>query len=208
MDATLVAVGIVVQAVVWRLAALERLPFWPATTATFTALGIAALLAGEPACCAATTAAGSAAVGAASGSLLFVATRAVVGIATRYPSLRGAVAGIYRRSEETPVALAFVVTLAVAVPGEELFWRGLVQPELGNATAPLLGAVLAWLGYVGVNAASASLPLLAGSVVGGAVWTTLAVWSHGVVAPIASHVVWTGLMLAWPPAAARGKVSQ
>lgn len=206
MEATLVAVGVVAQAVVWRMIALGRLPFWPATTVTFAVLGVGALLV-RPTCCAETTAAGAAAAGAASGAALFVATRAVVGVATRHPPLRRAVAGIYGRSEETAFAAAFVLTVIVAVPGEELFWRGLVHPELGSATTPLLGAALAWLGYVGVNAASASLPLLAGAVVGGAVWTALAGWSQGVLAPIASHVVWTGLMLAWPPPAARGKVS-
>ena len=37
-----------------------------------------------------------------------------------------------------------------------------------------------------------------GAVVGGAVWIGLGWWCGGVLAPLASHVVWTGLMLALP----------
>jgi membrane protease YdiL (CAAX protease family) len=198
--------GIIVQAVVWRLVADGRLPFWPATAVTFAALGFGALLVVDHACCLATTGPLAAALGAGSGLLLYAVTRGVVGLATRLPAFREAVAGVYGRSDETALATALVVSVVVAAPGEELFWRGLVLSEVRADTAPLVGAVLAWLGYVGVNAAWVSLPLLAGAVVGGAAWTALGVWSHGVVAPVASHVVWTGLMLAWPPSAARVKV--
>jgi hypothetical protein len=58
-----------------------------------------------------------------------------------------------------------------------------------------------------VDAAWGSIPLLAGAVVGGALWTALAAWTGGVVAPLTSHLVWTGLMIAWPPLAARAKVT-
>jgi uncharacterized protein len=99
-----------------------------------------------------------------------------------------------------------VISLLIAVPGEELFWRGLVLPELTDVTSVGIGALLTWVAGIGVIAESASLPLLAGAVVGGALWTGLAVWSDGVMAPVASHLVWTGLMLMWPPAAARDMV--
>ena len=50
-----------------------------------------------------------------------------------------------------------------------------------------------------VNAASGFLALVAGAVVGGAVWGALAWWTHGVLAPLLCHGVWTGLMLVRPP---------
>jgi membrane protease YdiL (CAAX protease family) len=206
MPLAVLVVGMVAQVIVWRSVADRKLPFWPATTATFALLGMASFLAGDLACCRGTTLAGASAVGAASGLVLFGATRVVVDTATRRPSLHGSVAGVYRRSHETTIATAFVLTLAIAVPGEELFWRGFVLPELRQATTSTIGALLAWAAAVGVNGAWASVPLLAGAVVGGAVWTGVAVWSGGVVAPMASHLVWTGLMLLWPPRAARGNV--
>jgi len=206
MSETIVVLGVVLQVVAWRLVARDALSFWPAVTSTFALCGIASLLAGDPRCCSQTAFLDASAFGLASGLLLFGATRVVVDLATRRPSLHGAVAGVYRRSQETSIATAFVLTLVIAVPGEELFWRGFVLPELRDVTTSTIGTLVAWLAAVGVNAAWASAPLLAGAVVGGAVWTGLAAWSGGVVAPIASHLVWTGLMLRWPPRAARGNV--
>ena len=199
-------VGVLVQVVVWRMVVRGRLPFWPATAATFATIGIAAILVGNPSCCREKGFALAFEVGVVSGLVFYGATRAVVALATRHPVLRGAVADVYRRSQETAFVIALALTLMIAVPGEELFWRGLVLPELSDATGSVTGAILTWGAAVGVNAAWVNAPLLAGAVVGGALWTILAVWSGGVVAPVTSHLVWTGLMLVWPPLAARDMV--
>jgi hypothetical protein len=206
MTGAVVVVGVLAQVVVWRLIGRGRLPFWPATTATFAALGIASLVAGDPGCCREMAVVAACAVGAVSGLALYGATRLVVDAATKQPPLREAVADVYGRERETAFASALTLTLLVAVPGEELFWRGLVLPEVGRATTSTVGALLAWAAAVGVGAAWVSLPLLAGAAVGGALWTVLAVWSGGVAAPVSSHLIWTGLMLVWPPRAAREKV--
>jgi membrane protease YdiL (CAAX protease family) len=206
MTEAVVAVGVAAQVIVWRLVARDQLPFWIATSTTFAVIGVASVLAGNPRCCRETGVAAASVVGVASGLVLFVATRVVVDAATRHPLLHGAVANVYRRSRETRFVTALALTLVIAVPGEELFWRGFVLPELGGATTSTTAALLSWAAAVGVNAAWASAPLLAGAVLGGALWTGLAVWSGGVVAPIASHLVWTGLMIVWPPQAAREKV--
>ena len=206
MPEAVLVVGVLMQVVVWRLVVRGRLPFWPATATTFAAIGIAAVVAGKPSCCPETDVALASAVGVASGLVFYGATRVVVDLATRHPVLHGAVADVYRRSQETTFVTALALTLVIAVPGEELFWRGLVLPELSDATGSVTGAILTWAAAVGANAAWASAPLLAGAVVGGALWTGLAAWSGGVVAPVASHLVWTGLMLVWPPPAARDMV--
>jgi membrane protease YdiL (CAAX protease family) len=54
---------------------------------------------------------------------------------------------------------------------------------------------------------SRSLPIVAGALVGGALWGALAWWSGGVLAPLASHILWTGLMLARPPRASEVEVA-
>jgi len=206
MPEAVIVVGVLGQVVVWRLVARDRLAFWPAVTTTFAVLGVASLVVGDPSCCRETTSATASAVGASSGFLLFGATRVVVDLATRHHAIRRAVEAVYRREEEAGTLAVSVLTLAIVVPGEELFWRGFVLPELSAATSVALGTVLAWAAWVAVDAAWGSIPLLAGAVVGGALWTGLATWSGGVVAPVASHLVWTGLMLVWPPRAARDKV--
>jgi membrane protease YdiL (CAAX protease family) len=206
MPWAVIVVGVLVQVIVWRLVARDRLPFWAAVTTTFFVLAGASLVVGDPSCCRETTSVTASAIGASSGLLLFAATRVVVDLAMRYHVIRRSVAAVYRREEEVSTVAVSVLTLAIVVPGEELFWRGLVLPELSGVTSVALGAVLAWAAWVAVDAAWGSIPLLAGAVVGGALWTGLAAWSGGVVAPVASHLVWTGLMLVWPPPAARDMV--
>jgi membrane protease YdiL (CAAX protease family) len=202
MVAAVVEAGVLAQAAMWWLIAARRLPFWPVTSVTFAILGIAAVLVRAPG----STDLLSLVVGAGSGFVLYGATRVVVGLLVRISPFASSVTEVYRRSEEIPGAAVWVLTLAIAIPGEELFWRGVVLPELQDATSVVVGAGVAWLGYVAVNAVSRNLAILAAAVVGGALWTVLGS-VDGVGAPIVSHLVWTSLMLAWPPAADRAKVT-
>jgi membrane protease YdiL (CAAX protease family) len=207
MRVVVIVVGALTQAVTWRLVAKGRLPFWPVVTTAFAVLGLVSLVVGDASCCRETTSATASAVGVASGLLLFGATRVAVDLAARHELIRRSVVAVYRREEEVSTLAVTALTLAIVVPGEELFWRGLVLTELSAATSVAAGAVLAWGAGVVVDAAWGSVPLLAGAVVGGALWTALAAWTGGVLAPITSHLVWTGLMIAWPPLAARAKVT-
>jgi membrane protease YdiL (CAAX protease family) len=170
----------------WRLIDARRVAFWPATSVAFAILGVAATLLRPPG----TPGARSLALGIGSGIVLYAATRIVVRLLAPVAPFATSLIEIYRRSGEIPRPAVWLLTLALAVPGEELFWRGLVLPELQDATSVLLGAVLAWLGYVAVNAISRTF---LGSL-------------EGVDSPLASHLIWTGLMLAWPPAVDRAKV--
>ena len=137
--------------------------------------------------------------GLAAGVALFVATRGFLVVATASPTLRRASRQIYQEQGSLSTPAALVVSLALAVPGEELFWRGLFQgqgvADLGN----LGGFLLAWLSYIVVNAASGMPALILGGIVGGFVWGALALWTHGVLAALCCHAVWTALMLVRPP---------
>lgn len=206
MTGPFVVAGVALQAIAWRLAALARLSFWPAVAVTWAIVGLSALLAGDPGCCADLGVPTASVVGAVSGLLLYGTTRVVVTFATTRAALARAVDAAYGRSSEASVLVVWLLTLGIVVPGEELFWRGVVTPWFVGAMAPIAGAVLAWILSVGVAAAWWSLPFVAAAVVGGALWTTLAVWSGGVLAPLASHLVWTACMIAWPPPRRRAKV--
>jgi membrane protease YdiL (CAAX protease family) len=202
MVAAVIAAGVLAQAAMGWFIAARRVRFWPGTSVIFAILGVAAVLV-RPA--------GSfelvwIGVGAGSGVVLYGATRIAVGLLARMSPFASSVTEVYGRSEEIPRTAVWVLTLAIAIPGEELFWRGLVLRELQHDTAVVLGAILAWLGYVVVNAASRNLAVLAAAVVCGALWTVLGSMDD-IGAPLASHLVWTSLMLAWPPAAHRAMVS-
>ena len=200
-------VAVAIQAIAWRLVALRRAPFWATVTVTWAIVGVAALAIGDPTCCDDRELPVALSVGIASGLLLYAATRIVVTSASRWPVVARTVEDTYARSGEASPAVAWAATLAIVVPGEELFWRGVATPWLVDATATAPGAALGWLVAVAVAATWASLPFLAAAVFGGAVWTALAIWSGGVAAPIASHLVWTACMIAWPPLPPRAKVA-
>ena len=72
------------------------------------------------------------------------------------------------------------------------------------------GGILVLLGAVALvearRLAALREEMVAGAVVGGALWAGLAWWSGGVLASLASHILWTGCMLAFPPGAGRRAV--
>jgi membrane protease YdiL (CAAX protease family) len=208
MAEVVLVVGVAAQAILWRLVARRALPFWPTVTSTDASLGVLALATGSVACCAVVDPILAAIVGAASGLAFYGATRGVLELVSpRVGFVAGAVRMVYRRSEGIAPSGMWAVTLLLIVPGEELFWRGLVLPELQGATSTAIGVVLTWALAAGTAALWADVPFLAAAVAGGALWTGVGAWSGGVAAPLASHLVWTALMLAWPPSAAHGKVS-
>ncbi|GIU98351.1 MAG: hypothetical protein KatS3mg013_2154 [Actinomycetota bacterium] len=137
------------------------------------------------------------AAGIATGLGLWAAARALVALAG--PRFAAATRALYTtaRGSAGPGSVGLVVLAAL---GEEVFWRGLVQPlgaeGLGGA-AP--GAVVGWLAFVAANATSGRSPILVAAVVGGACWSALAWWSGGVLAGAVSHMLFAGLMLAAPP---------
>jgi uncharacterized membrane protein YhaH (DUF805 family) len=202
MTTAIIAAGVLAQAAVWWSIATRRTAFWLATSVTFAILGVTAILLHPPGA----PGARSLALGVGSGVVLYAATRVVVPFLVPVASFAPSATKAYRRAEEIPGPAVWLLTLAIAVPGEELFWRGLVLPELQDATSVLLGAFLAWLGYVAVNAISRNLSILIAAGVCGAWWTFLGSL-EGAASPLASHLIWTGLMLAWPPAVDRAKVT-
>jgi uncharacterized protein len=143
-------------------------------------------------------------VGLVAGAALYAATRMVVALAARSRRVARQIRDAYAPAEREGVVRPLVLTLLASVPGEELFYRGLTQRTLAGTWLGLGGGALAaWLLYILANAPSRSLPIIAGAVVGGSVWGALAWWSGGLVAPLASHLVWTGMMLLVPPRVGR-----
>ena len=201
-----IVIGVLVQVVVWRLVARDRLPFWPAVRRRSPCSGSGRSSPVIRAAAVRRRRRRPQRSACPQDSCWFGATRVVVDLSTRHHVISRSVEAVYRREEEMGTGALSVLTLAVVVPGEELFWRGVVLPELSESTSVALGAVLAWAAWVAVDATWGSIPLLAGAVVGGALWRGLATWSGGVAAPVASHLVWTALMLVWLPRAARDKV--
>ncbi len=203
LQLAVVFVGFATEFAAWRRVARGRSSVWSLMVVVFGVNGGVAALVRPPISSGRVAVVVAATVGLGIGFALYLATRGFVALASGWPAFRAQVAGRYARARVLPLPAALALSLLIAVPGEELFWRGLAEPRLQASMPVLSGPALAWVGYVIANAASGSLPFIAGAIVGGAVWTALAVWTRGVLASLICHMAWTGLMLAMPPGAGR-----
>jgi membrane protease YdiL (CAAX protease family) len=203
--AAIAVVGAIAEAVAWTLVARRKVRVWGSLAVVLAAAGVAALATGRVALTPRVDVPVAAAAGLAVGVALFVATRGFVAVVLWvWPPFQRHVRAIYGEQGDWSL-LAVLLAAGAIVVGEELFWRGLVQGRLSASGGRLFGAALAWLAYVGANLPSANLPIIAGALVGGAVWAALAFWTGGVLACLLCHAVWTELMIAFPPAGSRDR---
>lgn len=196
-------VGFVAEATAWWAVRSRRASLWKLLPVVLAAMAFAAVLVRPPIAAADVSVGRALAVGAASGLGLYLATRVFVAVASRWAFFRRATVEIYAEAAPIPITLALTLSIVIMVPAEELFYRGLVQSGLDELWGPAAAAVITWLVYTAVNATSRSLPIVLGAAVGGALWAGLAWWSGGMLASLASHILWTGPMLALPPAPGR-----
>jgi len=194
----IVAGEIVLMAAWWSVASRRR-DLWQVIPTVLGILGITSFILAPDAHPRVSDAA-ALTVGAASGVILFVATRIFVAVAIHWRPFARHVIAAYQEAAEEPFVRSLILSLLVSVPSEELFFRGLTQRTLAETALGAGGAAAVALAlYVLANVPSRSLPIVAGAIVGGAVWGALAWWSGAILAPLASHVAWTGLMLVLPP---------
>jgi membrane protease YdiL (CAAX protease family) len=192
------ALGLAVEAGAWWVVAFRRASVWVVMTPVLVALGIAAIVVGPPSWSPRVGAGVAVLGGAVAGLALYLATRAFVGFVRGWDAFQQQSAGMYLRQGRVSTAGALALSIVLMVPGEELFWRGLFQPHLASSGRLAFAALLTWGSFVLANLPSANLAIVAGAVVGGAVWSALGWWCGGALAPLASHAVWTALMLGFP----------
>ncbi len=201
MVAALLVLGTVAEGVAWWAVARRRVSVWATLAPLLVALGALAVATGRVRAAGGVGAATAVGVGMGGGLALYAATRAFLGlVGPRWGALAADAREAYRRGAMLPRWATVAVSAILVAPGEELFFRGLLVPELERALGRgVSSAALAWGVSVLANLPSGNLAIAAGAAVGGALWVGLAVWSGGVVAPVACHALWTGLMLALPP---------
>jgi len=199
MTAVVALVGFVAEIVAWSLVARGR-NVWTTMTPVLACMGVAALVVGPPEWSPDVEPLVSLGAGLVLGAVLYLATRIAMGVLARWSAFRRHSVEMYRRQGTFSLRAALALSLALSVPGEELFWRGLFQEGLVSALdgSTAIAAAIAWVGFVAANLPSGNLAIAAGAVVGGAVWVVLAWWTDGVLASLACHVLWTGLMIAVP----------
>jgi membrane protease YdiL (CAAX protease family) len=199
MKGVVMVTGLVAEIVAWSLVARGR-NVWTTMTPTLATMGLVALIVGPIAWSPEVAAGVSVVVGLVLGVALYVATRVAIVVIGRWKTFRQHSLEMYRKQGGLSLGVALALSIALSVPGEELFWRGLFQGQLVSALdgRTALAAAIAWLAFVVANLASRNLAIAAGAIVGGAAWVALAWWTGGVLAPLACHILWTGMMIAVP----------
>lgn len=188
--------GIILAAVAWGcMFAPRRDGFWTRAAAAGAAIGIYAV-AVEPAVIGRLFDrrhwAGDLGVGILAGTVLYavfwVGEQLLVIVV---PPLADEVGDLYAVRGRT-ASWYMPLVLAIAAPGEELFFRGLVQHQAGIAVALVV--------YGGVHLWERKVILVVAALVGGLWWGLLLTWTGGLIAPVVSHLVWCLIIIVWRPA--------
>jgi membrane protease YdiL (CAAX protease family) len=106
------------------------------------------------------------------------------------PLVGPALDGVLATADAGPIAVVLFVAL-VNGAGEELFFRG----ALHAALEPHRPAIATTIVYVGVTAATGNLALVIAAAVMGTVFSLERLSTHGVPAPIVTHLTWSTLMV-------------
>lgn len=130
------------------------------------------------------------AAGAGVGAVAFVVFLAAYLVAQHLPGLSGALDSLLDRADTGSRSAVLGVALLNGV-AEELFFRGAVHAAVGRRQRVLKTTVV----YVAVTLVTANLALVAAAAVMGALLGTVRVASKGVLAPIATHLTWSTLMI-------------
>lgn len=98
------------------------------------------------------------------------------------------------KGEARPWAIALALLLVIG-PGEELYWRGLLQHALEGRYGPWRGWALGTVAYGGVHVLSANPMVVVAATVAGGVWGALYLWRRRILPVILCHALWDLLVL-------------
>ncbi len=119
---------------------------------------------------------------------VFALGRIVVG--RLVPVASAQIGSVYVLRSQAPWWLIAVLLICVIAPGEELFWRGLVQWGLVRRLGPALGWAVATGIYGGVHIAAANPMLIVAALAAGGFWGLLYLRIGRLAPLVVSHIVW------------------
>jgi len=117
------------------------------------------------------------------------------------PFLTQGVSSVYDlRQSMTTHTIALLLAFPIA-PGEETYWRGLVQRRLSEKIGAKSGLILATVAYALVHLPTLNPTLIITALIDGLVWGTLYQLTDSLVPGIVSHVLWDILIFVALPLA-------
>ena len=97
---------------------------------------------------------------------------------------------VYRRRALAPTPFIALALALLIAPGEELFWRGLVNSYLAQELGPVKGNALGATIYGGVHVVTGNFTLFGAAGIAGAFWSLQWLVEGRMAAQVVSHVVW------------------
>jgi membrane protease YdiL (CAAX protease family) len=184
------SIGLALAGTVWVAAFRGRSGFWPKMTVGVGSLGAYAL-AVNPDLRRQGPRPRDALVGGITAAALYGVFRAGDLFARRVmPMGANEIEAVYTRRREAPrwfiaSALAFVIA-----PGEELFWRGLVNGYLMQRLGRVFGSAVGACLYGGIHLVTGNLTLTGAAWVAGAFWSLQYLFERRLPSLILSHAAW------------------
>jgi CAAX protease family protein len=131
------------------------------------------------------------AIGVAAAAVLYaVFALGRLAVARLVPVASAQIGSVYVLGSQAPWWLIAVLLVSVIAPGEELFWRGLVQWGLVRRLGPGLGWALATAVYGGVHIVAANPMLIVAALAAGGFWGLLYLRIGRLAPLVVSHIVW------------------
>ena len=189
-DFRLALLSLVLAAVLWTVVFLIRpFDFWVMlASATFILLIIAVLVSREKLALHASVA--LIVYGIVTGILLYGLFYFGFEVTKSNPIFSQGISQVYGLRSNEPRWLISVFLIFPISPGEELYWRGLIQRTFGEKKGSNAGLIIASLAYALVHLPTLNPPLILTALIGGLVWGSLYKLTDSLVPGIVSHVLW------------------
>jgi hypothetical protein len=108
---------------------------------------------------------------------------------------RDGVRNIYAIRDQAQAKWIALLLLFIIGPGEEIYWRGLIQSTLVERLGPLKGVLITSALYGLVHVVAWNFMLLGAATVCGLFWGLLFQWRKNIYTVILSHAVWDVIVL-------------
>jgi membrane protease YdiL (CAAX protease family) len=183
-------IGMVAAVSLWSFAFSRKRRFWETMAVGVGSLGAFALYA-NPALRRTRPRPHDLASGLATAVALYGVFQAGDRFARRFlPTGSADIEDVYRRRALAPTPFIAVALALLIAPGEELFWRGLVNSYLAQELGPVKGNALGAAVYGGVHVVTGNFTLFGAAGIAGAFWSLQWLLQGRMAAQVTSHVVW------------------
>lgn len=129
------------------------------------------------------------ALGAASGILLYAFFYAGFQLTRGISAFSGGVNSVYALKTNRSLTVIALLLIFPIGPGEEIYWRGLIQKSLNGALDPSSAWILQAIPYTLIHLFTLNPPLLITAFLGGLAWGYLYKLTGSVTPSLLSHII-------------------